>query len=136
LIRFWLLTGLIPYEVNPNAPQQLVVQRGYTLSLPSFLNVAPAQPVALGAPGAVIVYPQDGSSPHAASADTPAHVGDTLSLTCVRLGAVNPPVVDGATFDPAAGVPTVASPMQVQIGGDAATVTFQGLSRNSRACTR
>jgi uncharacterized protein (TIGR03437 family) len=120
------INGMIPYEVNPNAPQQLVVQRGNTLSLPSLLNVAPAQPVLLGAPGAVTVYPSDGSSPHSLTADAPAHVGDTLTFSCVGLGAVSPAIADGSLPDPTT-VVSVANPVQVQIGGVPAAVTFQGL---------
>jgi uncharacterized protein (TIGR03437 family) len=120
------INGMIPSQVNPNAPQQLVVQRGNTLSLPSLLNIAPAQPVILSAPGTVTVYPADGSPSHLLTADAPAHAGDTLNLSCVGLGSVSPAIPDGTVPDPST-TAIVSGPLQVQIGGIAATVTLQAL---------
>jgi uncharacterized protein (TIGR03437 family) len=64
------------------------------------------------------VNPTDGGALVIANADTPAHVGETLTIQCSGLGMVNPPVTDGAA--PGSHASTVANTVQVSIGGQQA----------------
>jgi uncharacterized protein (TIGR03437 family) len=108
------VNAVVPYGITGNslnAPLQIVVQRGNTLSQPVYVTVATAEPTILGSAGAITDYPSNypAGAPYMVSATAPAHAGDTLVLYCLGLGAVNPPVVDG-------GLPT---------GGAQATATVQ-----------
>jgi uncharacterized protein (TIGR03437 family) len=121
------VNAVVPYGVNINAPQQIIVQRENTLSLPIQVNMAPAQPALLGSAGAITAFPAGGGAPYAVSSDTPAHAGDTVVFYCVGLGAVSPPVSDG-------GLPSQlstadnAKDAQLLIGSQLATVSFMGLT--------
>jgi uncharacterized protein (TIGR03437 family) len=121
--------ALVPYSLTDNslnASQQILVQRGNTLSQPVSFNVATAEPTILDRPGGVTDYPNYPDGPYyTVSAGTPAHAGDTIVLNCLGLGAVAPPVADGG-LPTSAGSQAVA-PVQVLIGNQPATVT-QALS--------
>jgi uncharacterized protein (TIGR03437 family) len=100
------------------------VQRGNTLSQPVYVTVAAAAPTIYSGANGVTSYPADGGSPYSVTPVNPAYAGDTIVLYCLGLGAVTPPVADG-------GLPTEtsnAAPVQMLIGNQAATVTFQGLT--------
>jgi uncharacterized protein (TIGR03437 family) len=110
------VNAVVPYGITGNslnAPLQIVVQRGNTLSQPVYVTAATAEPTILGSAGAITDYPANypASAPYTVSATAPAHAGDTLVLYCLGLGAVNPPVADG-------GLP---------VGGAQATATVQAL---------
>jgi uncharacterized protein (TIGR03437 family) len=118
--------AVVPYSLTQslNAPLQIVVQRGTTLSQPVDVTVATAEPVIYSGDKAVTSAPADGGMPYIVTQDNPAHIGDTITIYCVGLGAVDPPVADG-------GLPSGISspaPVQMLIGEQAATVTFQGLT--------
>jgi trimeric autotransporter adhesin len=123
------VNAIVPYSLSItslNAPLQMLVQRGAILSQPVYVNVAAAEPVLLGSPGAVMDYPSNypASPSYTVSGSTPAHAGDTLSIYCLGLGTVNPPVPDGT-------VPTGisnAALVQMSIGNQTATVDYQVLS--------
>jgi uncharacterized protein (TIGR03437 family) len=121
------VNAVVPYGVNINAPQQMIVQRENTLSLPIQVNLAPAQPALLGSAGAITAFPAGGGAPYTVSSDTPAHAGDTVVFYCVGLGAVSPAVPDG-------GLPSQlstaanAKDAQLLIGSQLASVSFMGLT--------
>src|SRR5271157_4225867 len=123
------VNAVVPYSLGDNslnAPLQILVQRGDTLSQPVYVTMTTAEPTIYGGPGGITDYPSDypASPPYTVSASTPAHAGDIIVLYCLGLGAVSPPVADG-------GLPTglsYAAPIQMTIGDQAATVLFQGLT--------
>jgi uncharacterized protein (TIGR03437 family) len=122
------VNAVVPYSLannSLNAPLQIVVQRGNTLSQPVYVNVATAEPTIYSGGNAVTSYPASGGSPYIVSATSPAHAGDTLVLYCLGLGAVTPPVADGG-LPTAAGSQAVAA-VQVLIGNQPAVVA-QALS--------
>jgi uncharacterized protein (TIGR03437 family) len=121
--------AVVPYSLTSNslnASQQILVQRGSTLSLPISFNVATAEPTILDQQGGVADYPNypDGPS-YTVSASTPAHAGDTIVLNCLGLGAVSPQVADGGL--PGSAGSQAVTPIQVLIGNLPAVVT-QALS--------
>jgi uncharacterized protein (TIGR03437 family) len=126
------INAMIPYEVSVNTSLQLLVQRGNTYSTPVQIDMAQAQPAVFGASllpgsaGLILVYPANGSAPFLAGAGKPAHVGDTISLYCAGLGAVNPAVVDGAP--PGSDLSHATITPQVTVGGQSAQVGFAGLA--------
>jgi uncharacterized protein (TIGR03437 family) len=125
------VNALIPFEVSVNTSLQLLVQRGFTYSLPVQVDVAAAQPAAFSATGVsggvglIVVYPANGGAAHGANLNTPAHVQDTLVLYCAGLGAVNPPIADGAAPP---GLSSTVNTTKVTIGGKQAQVAFAGLA--------
>src|SRR5262249_39052695 len=75
------VNAVVPYDLPFNARQQLIVQRGSSLSIPESVVVAPAQPVIFSqdnsgqGQGQIFVVNADGSQT-LASAANPAHKGD------------------------------------------------------------
>jgi uncharacterized protein (TIGR03437 family) len=123
------VNAVVPYSLSSNslnAPLQMLVQRGNTLSQPVYVTLATAEPTVYGGPNAVVSYPASGASPYIVSSANPAHGGDIIVLYCLGLGAVSPPVADGGLAT--AGVLSWASPIQMMIGNQPATVLFQGLT--------
>jgi uncharacterized protein (TIGR03437 family) len=121
------VNAVVPYGVNINAPQQMIVQRENTLSLPIQVNMAPAQPALLGSVGAITVFPAGGGAPYTVSSDTPANAGDTVVFYCVGLGAVSPAVPDGGLPSELSSAAN-AKDAQLLIGSQLATVSFMGLT--------
>jgi uncharacterized protein (TIGR03437 family) len=123
------INAIVPHKIGVNVPQQLLVQRGLTYSLPLRVDLAPTQPEIInsGPPqfaGVIYAYPASGGSPYIVSVDAPTHAGDTIALYCSGLGAVSPEVPDGA----AAGAnSTTTNDVQLTIGDQAAQIVFQGL---------
>jgi uncharacterized protein (TIGR03437 family) len=100
-----------PYDLAPNTSQQhLVVQRGTSVAVPVAVSVAAAQPLILS-----ILDGQTTLDP-----DHAALAGDTLTLNCTGLGAVDPPVAAGVPA-PSAPISQVTSPVTVTVGGVVAT---------------
>ncbi len=122
------INALVPYDVVSNTQQQILVQKGSTLSIPQYVTVADAQPA---------VYTQDQSGSGAGSITNaanqlitpanPAHIGDTVIVYCNGLGAVNPPVAAG-TAAPRSPLSRTANPLTATIGGVDARVDFAGLA--------
>ncbi len=123
------VNAVVPYSLGTNslnAPLQILVKRDDTVSQPVYVTVATAEPTIYGDLRGITDYPSDypASPSYTVSASTPAHAGDIIVLYCLGLGAVSPPVADG-------GLPTglsYAAPIQMMIGGQTATVLFQGLT--------
>jgi uncharacterized protein (TIGR03437 family) len=120
----------VPFGLNINTAQQLMVQRGNTLSVPQNVVVAPAQPG---------IYTQDqtgtgpgiivNSSTNALiTAGNPAQAGDIVVIYCNGLGAVNPPVPTGTPAPSTEPLARTVNPVTVTIGGINAPVQFAGLA--------
>jgi uncharacterized protein (TIGR03437 family) len=113
----------VPFDLTPDAAQQLVVQRGTTWSVPQDVVVAAAQPAVytqdqqgiLGSGVGVIV---SGNTNALITPANPAKAGDVAVMYCNGLGAV---VADGPLFK-------TANRLTVTIGGVEATVQFAGLA--------
>lgn len=117
--------------INANTSQQILVQRGTTLSIPISVNVAGANP-------AIFSYPVSGDPPQqgaivnavtyaVADPSAPVSTGDVVAIFCTGLGAVNESVADGAAA-PSSPLATTVNPATVTIGGATANVSFAGLS--------
>jgi uncharacterized protein (TIGR03437 family) len=116
------INAQIPFELPPNAEQQLIVQRGTVVSVPFPVVVAPSQP-------AVFTQDQSGSGAgiivNASSTGASAQAGDAIVIYCTGLGTVTPPVASG---DGAPGAASTDLPVSITIGGIAATVIYAGLT--------
>jgi uncharacterized protein (TIGR03437 family) len=120
-----LLNALMPYGVDLNANQQLLVQRDATYAAPVYVNVAAAQPAVFMANGGPLITDTDGKL---INAQNPAHAGQVIVIYCSGLGAVNTPVDDGAAASTA---DATVNPVTVNIGGKDAAVYYAGLSPSS-----
>lgn len=119
------INAVVPFGVNTNTQQQLLVLRDLTYSLPVQVDVAPAQPAIFSSAG-FMAYRNDGTPPFLVTPDTPAKSGDVLLAYCAGLGATSPAVADGiaSPISPAA---TTQYPVTLKIGGKNAPVSFAGL---------
>jgi uncharacterized protein (TIGR03437 family) len=74
----------------------------------------------------------DGAILHAnftvVNAGNPARPGETVLVFLTGLGAVSPPVADGAAAPSAEPLARVTAPLRVTVGGRTANVSFQGLA--------
>jgi uncharacterized protein (TIGR03437 family) len=96
----------LPYDLAVNARHQLIVRRGNSYTVPESVTVAPAQPIIISIyNGQTAVDPQH-----------PAQAGDTITLNCSGLGAVDPPVLAGAPA-PADPLSRVTGQVSVTVGG-------------------
>ena len=124
----------VPYDINVNAPQQILIQRGLTYSKPVEVNVAPAQPAIFEdtstSPnqGIIIVVREQGANQiqFEAKPGSPAMPGDVIVAFCAGLGAVSPSVPSGSAGG--APVPTTTNNVQLKIGGQSAPISFAGLA--------
>lgn len=121
---------VVPYDVPVNSTQQLVVQRGSSISIPQSVVISPAQPAiftvnGFGTEAAVInVYKPDGT---ALPNNSPVGAGYVITLYCSGLGAVDPPVTAGSQA-PASPLSSTVNPVTVKIGETDAHVLFAGLA--------
>jgi uncharacterized protein (TIGR03437 family) len=126
------INAIIPYDIAPNATQQLIVQQNLAYSLPEPVTLAPAQPgvftqdqSGMGI-GVIVVVQPDGTqfeidSSHAATA------GDALVIYCAGLGAVNPLVATGSAA-PTSSLAKTSNTVTVTIGNQPAQVLFAVLA--------
>lgn len=122
------VNALVPFELNPNTRQQVLVQNGPTYSQPVPVDVGPAQPAAFLAGGNTIAVAYRGTQPgFLVSPSNPARAGDVLVIYCAGLGVTDQPVADGAA-SPSSPVANTQNPATVTIGGKSAQVQFAGLS--------
>ena len=86
------------YDVTFDAAAQLTVQRGWTQSAPETLAVAPAQPAVftVNEQGSGQAVATVGNTANLADTTHPVKAGDALVIYCAGLGAVSPPVANGA----------------------------------------
>jgi trimeric autotransporter adhesin len=126
------IDAIVPYDINPNSSQQLIVQTGDALSQPEPVTVAAAQP-------GVFTQNQSGSGPGAIlgqkpggvaklnTAANPASAGDALLIFCTGLGTVTPPVAAGSAASTTK-LSNTDNPVTVTVAGDNAQVLFAGLA--------
>ncbi len=121
----------VPFELATNTQQQLVVQRGTTLSVPQDVVVAAAQPgiytqdASGSGPGIIVDATQ---SYQLVTAQTPAAGGDVLVIYCNGLGVVVPALPTGTPAPLAGPLSHTANTVTVTIGGLSAPVAFAGLA--------
>ena len=125
------INAVVPAQINVNTSQQIVVQRGNTLSIPISVDVGPANPGIFGfpAPGDP---PQQGAIVNAftyvvADPTTPVTAGSILAIFCTGLGVVDQTIPDGAAA-PTSPLANTVPKATVTIGGKDAAVSFSGLS--------
>ena len=118
------VNGVVPFGVNVNTNQQLLVQRGATYAQPIYVDIAGTQPAIFqsGQQGIIVDVKNNLIGPA-----NPAHVGDVVVIYCSGLGTVDPPVADGAVT-PGAPLSSTVNPVGVMMGGQNATVLFAGLT--------
>jgi adhesin/invasin len=125
------INAVVSAGMNANTSQQILVQRGNTLSIPVSVDVGPANPGVFGYPlagdpkqqGAIV----NALTFRVADPSAPVTAGDFIAIFCTGLGAVNPPVADGAAAPGSPLSHTLATPT-VTVGGKNANVSFSGLS--------
>jgi len=126
------LNVLIPFDLEPNSTQQVILIEGSAYSTPESLTIAPAQPAVFtqdqsgkGA-GAITVVKANGDQ-FSADASHPASAGDTLVIYCAGLGTVAPAVATGSAA-PGSPPAHVSATVTVTIGSQPAPVAFAGLT--------
>jgi uncharacterized protein (TIGR03437 family) len=117
---------VVPYEVSA-ATTAMTIQYGGQISLPYSLSVAPVSPGIFSANGTgagqCAALNADGSVNDAAH---PARPGDLISLYVTGEGLDNPPQSDGNVTSVVGPYPKPVLPVNVEIGGTSATVTYAG----------
>jgi uncharacterized protein (TIGR03437 family) len=94
------INAVVSSSINTNTSQQVIVQRGNTISIPISVDVAPAEP-------GLFRYPAPGDPPQqgaivnavtyaVADPAAPVTAGDVLAIFCTELGAVDRTIPDGA----------------------------------------
>jgi len=108
----------VPIETSVNTNQQILLQWGTAYAPPVYVDLAAAAP-------AILLNRQQGmvadASGNPIGPANPAHAGDVVVIYCVGLGAVNPPVGDGAVT-PDTPPSSTQNPVTVMIGGQNAAV--------------
>jgi uncharacterized protein (TIGR03437 family) len=117
------LSAVVPFGVNINTNQQLLVQRDTTYATPVSVDIAAAQPGILQNGQQAMITDAQGNL---IGLNNPAHAGDPIVIYCVGLGAVNPPIGDGMVTPDSPSSATVNA-VSVSIGGRDAPVSFAGL---------
>ena len=96
----------VPYDVSVNARHQLIVRRGNSYTVPESVTVAAARPIVIS------IY----NGQTAVDPEHPLQAGDTITLNCSGLGAVDPPSRAG-TPAPADPLSRVTNLVSVTVGG-------------------
>ncbi len=126
--------AILPYGIQVNTDQQMLVSHDGRISTPQPVTIAPAAPGVFTqnqqgtGQGSITVL--QGAEQPVADASHPAHPGDFLVIYCTGLGEVDPPVEAG-TVTPTDHLSPTVNPVGVTIGGVPATVNFAGLTPGS-----
>jgi adhesin/invasin len=125
------INAFVPYDLTPDSSPQILVKRNGSASVPAKMFVSRRSPALFltsadqTRPGLVIAY--RGTQSFVVGPSAPVAVGDTLTLYCVGLGAVDQNL--GAdTIAPTSPLAHTTSPVTVTIGGATASVSFNGLT--------
>ena len=119
------VNALVPYELPANTSQQMIIRRGGTISHPSRIELAVAQPdVFAFASREGIVVDLAGIL---VTVDNPVAPGDIIVIFAAGLGPVAPEVTSGAAA-PVSPLAFAAGEVTVTIGGLPAQVFFAGLA--------
>jgi len=122
------INALVPFGINANTRQQILVQNEATYSQPVPVDVGPAQPAAFLSGGNTIAVAYRGSAPgFLVNAGSPARTGDVLVIYCSGLGITDQAIGDGEA-SPTSPLAQTKDPVSVSIGGKAAGVQFSGLA--------
>lgn len=126
------INAQLPYGLPANSVQQVIVQQNAQYSMPEPVTIASTAPAVISADGSgmgqgVVTVVQSNGTQFPNSAANPASAGDTLVVYCVGLGAVTPPVIEGAAA-PSSPPANTTNPVTVTIGGIAAQPSFAGLT--------
>ena len=125
-----LINLQIPYDIQPDTIQQMVIQQGNTLSIPVQISVAQAQPASFlnsaNGPGAALVFVLRNGSGFVATPSAPVQAGDELILYCSGLGSVG--AFAAGQIAPLTTNYSTQNPVTVTIGGIAITPDFAGLA--------
>ena len=117
------VSAIIPYGIPVNTPQQLILQRADTLSLPIQINMAAASPaIFVGSGGQGMIADANGNL---IGPGNPAKSGDTITIYCSGLGELTTTVAAG-DYGPQYSATTTT--VAVNIGGQPATVNYSGLA--------
>ena len=119
------VNALVPYELPANTSQQLIIRRGGTISHPSRIELATAQPDVFAFPtreGIVVDV-----AGRLVTMDNPVAPGDIIVIFAAGLGPVAPEVTSGDAA-PVSPLAFAAGEVTVTIGGLAAPVFFAGLT--------
>jgi uncharacterized protein (TIGR03437 family) len=121
------INALVPFEINPNTRQQVLVENGPTYSQPVPVDVGPAQPAPFLSSGNVIAAAYRGSTSFLVTPATPATAGDVLVIYCAGLGITDQTIADGAG-SPGSPPAHTKDPVTVSFGGQSTPVQFAGLA--------
>ena len=123
------INAIVPFDVQVNTTQQLLVQQGSTISVPEPVTIAAAQPAIFtdGKGAGIIVGVKADGTQFLVGASTPASANDVLVIYCSGLGAVDPPATAGSAASTTTLSRTV-NPATVSVGGKDAPVLFAGLA--------
>jgi uncharacterized protein (TIGR03437 family) len=82
------VNAVVPHSrtsTSPNAPLQILIQRGTILSQPVYVTVATSQPTISGSPGAVTDSPSNypASPSYTVSTTAPALAEDMIVIYCL-----------------------------------------------------
>jgi uncharacterized protein (TIGR03437 family) len=117
----------VPYDVNVNVPQHLVVQRNGAVSTPFAVPVAAVQPAIFlysgGPTGQGIIVNADTNA--VATPSNPASPGKYVIIYCTGLGPTDPQPDTGSA---ATGPAYIKSDISATIGGQPATLVYAGLT--------
>jgi uncharacterized protein (TIGR03437 family) len=126
------INAVIPYDIQVNTPQQLLVAENGAYSMPETVLLAPAQPAVFtqnqtgSGAGAIMVVKADGTQ-FLNTASAPATAGDALVIYCSGLGAVTPAVAAGSAA-PSSPLSKTVNDVTVSIGGRNVEPFFAGLT--------
>lgn len=117
------IAAILPYGIEVNTRQQILVQRGNTYSQPVLVNLSPSSPaifVQSGTQGFIL-----NAGGNLVAPGNPAKTGDLVTIYCTGLGTLQAPVKAGDYGPPSS---ITANPVTVSIGGKDAPVKFSGLA--------
>lgn len=126
------VNAIVPYDLQANAAQQIIVQQNNSYSLPQPVLLAAAQPAVFTqnqsgtGPGVIVVLKANGTE-FETSPTAPASPGDALIIYCSGLGAVSPAVPAGSAAS-LTELSNTVSPVTVTVGAESAKVLFAGLA--------
>ncbi|MEP7354913.1 MAG: hypothetical protein ABI824_16925 [Acidobacteriota bacterium] len=124
------INAQVPYDLPINTQHGVIVSRGNTLSVTEPVSLLSSVPGVFQQGftnfGVVVIAKPNGARVLATSSN-PATAGDALEIYCTGLGDVAPRVIAG-TATPVNPFSHPVDPVTVTIGGQSATVLFEGLT--------
>lgn len=125
-----LINFQVPYDIQADTQQQIVIQQGNTLSVPVTVNVAQAQPASFLntaiAPTAALAFALRNGGGFVVTPASPAQAGDELILYFSGLGSIGP--FSAGQIAPDTPTYQTQNPVTVTIGDVAITPDFAGLA--------